>query len=230
MGYDNLKPALERIKMVSGFIAGHGQDIPTVFALEDSYFDTPQMKAAVERMKAESGMGRLIAEGYLTADYNLDELIKYPPGSLGHTYARLMQLHGFKAHFYPDREIKTDADYCIMRVRKTHDIHHAVTGFSMKPSGEAGVIGLTAYQYGYPAFVLIDLAGMALTFMQAQGFQSQFTDVGRGMKMGHECAPLLGIKWEEGWEKPLSRWREELKITPVTNGEASWYEMPGMWA
>ncbi len=230
MGYENLKPALERIKMVSGFIAAHGQDVPTVFALEDSYYDTPQMQAAVERMKAEPGMGRLISEGYLTPDYDLDELMKYPPGSLGHTYARLMALHGFKAHFYPDREIKTDADYCIMRVRKTHDIHHAVSGFSMKPSGEAGVIGVTAYQYGYPAFVLIDLAGMALTFMQAQGFAGQFTDVGRGMKMGHECKPLLGVKWEEGWEKPLSRWREELKITPVTNGEASWYEMSGMWA
>jgi ubiquinone biosynthesis protein Coq4 len=79
MGYENLKPALERIKMVSGFIAAHGQDVPTVFALEDSYYDTPQMQAAVERMKAEPGMGRLISEGYLTPDYDLDELMKYPP-------------------------------------------------------------------------------------------------------------------------------------------------------
>ena len=36
MGYENLTPALERIKMVSGFLASHGQETKTVFALEDS--------------------------------------------------------------------------------------------------------------------------------------------------------------------------------------------------
>jgi ubiquinone biosynthesis protein Coq4 len=230
MGYENLKPALERIRMVTGFLAAQGQDVKTVFALEDHYRDTPQMEAAVERMKADPAVGHLISEGYATPDYDLDELIKYPPGSLGHTYARLMGLHGFKSHFYPDRDIKSDADYCIMRVRKTHDLHHVVTGFSMQGAGEAGVIGVTAYQFGYPAFVLIDLAAMALTFHQAQGFHDAFTDVGRGMKMGHECKPLLGVKWEEGWEKPVPRWREELRVTPVTTGAASWYEMPGMWS
>jgi hypothetical protein len=125
MGYENLKPALERIQMVTGFLAAQGQDVKTVFALEDHYRDTPQMEAAVERMKADPAVGHLISEGYATPDYDLDELIKHPPGSLGHTYARLMGLHGFKSHFYPDRDIKSDADYCIMRVRKTHDLHHS---------------------------------------------------------------------------------------------------------
>jgi hypothetical protein len=32
MGYENLTPALERIKVVSGFIASKGQDTKTVFA------------------------------------------------------------------------------------------------------------------------------------------------------------------------------------------------------
>jgi hypothetical protein len=30
-----------------------------------------------------------------------------------------MRLNGYSAKFYPEREIKSDADYCIMRVRKT---------------------------------------------------------------------------------------------------------------
>jgi ubiquinone biosynthesis protein Coq4 len=144
MGYENLTPALERIKMVTGFLAAHGQDTKTVFALEDHYRDTPQMATAVERMKADPGVGRLISEGYMTPDYNLDELIKYPPGSLGHTYAKLMRLNGYESKFYPERNIKNDADYCIMRVRKTHDLHHVVTGFSQQGPGEAGVIGVTA--------------------------------------------------------------------------------------
>jgi ubiquinone biosynthesis protein Coq4 len=88
MGYENLTPALERIKMVAGFLAGHGQDTRTVFSLEDHYRDTPQMADAVERMKADPGVGRLIAQGYMTADYDLDELAKYPPGSLARTMPR----------------------------------------------------------------------------------------------------------------------------------------------
>src|SRR6516162_557800 len=97
MGYENLTPALERIKMVSGFLASHGQETKTVFALEDHYRDSAQMAEAVARMKSDPGVGRLISEGYTTPDYNLDELAKYPPGSLGHTYAKLMRLNGYES-------------------------------------------------------------------------------------------------------------------------------------
>jgi ubiquinone biosynthesis protein Coq4 len=48
------------------------------------------------------------------------------------------------------------------------------------------------------------------------------------MKMGHECKPLLAVKWEEGWEKPVSQWREELGIKPVTTGPQSWHSLPAM--
>ena len=228
MAYEALNPMLERIKTVAGFLAAPNPDVKTVFALEDSYADSPQMRACVERMKADPEMGALIAEGYTTADYDLDELIEYPVGSLGHTYAGLVRLHGYSAHFFPDREIRTDADYCIMRARKTHDLHHTVCGFALRGAGELGVIGVTAYQFGYPTYVLIDMAAMALAFHRAEGFHQALDDVGRGMKMGHACKPLAGVKWEEGWEKPLSVWREELAITPVTTGEASWYGAPGV--
>lgn len=63
MGYQNLMPALERIQMVTAFLAAGGQDTKTVFALEDHYRDRPQMAAAVERMRADPGFGRLISEG-----------------------------------------------------------------------------------------------------------------------------------------------------------------------
>ena len=66
MGYENLTPALASASTCAGFLAGQGQDTKTVFALEDHYRDTPQMAEAVERMKADPGVGRLISEGYLT--------------------------------------------------------------------------------------------------------------------------------------------------------------------
>jgi ubiquinone biosynthesis protein COQ4 len=189
MGYENLKPALQRIQMVSGFIAGRGQRTETVFEIEDSYRKTPQMQACLARMKADPEMARRIAEGYTTPDFDLDELAKYPPGSLARTYARLMQLQSYKPHFYPDLPLDDEENYIIMRMRKTHDLHHVVTGFGMNGPGEVGVIAVGAYQFGYPAYVLIDLAAMALTFQQGEGFQNAIDDVGRGLMMGHSCKP-----------------------------------------
>jgi ubiquinone biosynthesis protein Coq4 len=104
-----------------------------------------------------------------------------------------------------------------------------VTGFGQQGGGELGVIGVTAYQYGYPAFALIDLTAIALAFRQAQGFQRAIDLVGQGMRMGHECKPLMGIKWEEGFDKPVDRWRQELNIDPITAGQNSYYEsVPAM--
>lgn len=228
MAYEGLAPMLERVKMVTGFIATPNRDVATVFDLEDSYVGSPQMAACVERMKADPEMGKRIAEGYVTPDYDPDALIELPPDTLGHAYARLLKSFDYAAHFYRDRELRTDADYCIMRMRKTHDIHHAVTGFVPKGHGETGVIAVSAYQFGYPAYLLIDLAAMALSVHPGGAFQQTFDWIGVGMKMGHDCKPLAGIKWEEGWDKPLAVWRQELGITPVTSGDASWYETPGM--
>jgi ubiquinone biosynthesis protein Coq4 len=230
MAYEELTPMLERIKMVTGFIATPNRAVETVFDLEDSYLDSPQMTACVERMKADPEMGRRIAEGYTTPDYDPAELINLPRDTLGYAYAKLLKTFNYAAHFYRDRELKTDADYCIMRMRKTHDIHHAVTGFVPRGHGETGVIAVSAYQFGYPAYLLIDLAAMASSVRPGGPFQQTFDWIGVGMKLGRDCKPLAGVKWEEGWDKPLAVWREELGIKAVTAGDASWYEVPDMLA
>ena len=67
-----------------------------------------------------------------------------------------------------------------MRVRKTHDLHHIVTGFSMIGPGELGVIGITALQIGYPAFMTLDLGAFALSMMRVEGWCDQVRYVQRG--------------------------------------------------
>ena len=43
--------------------------------------------------------------------------------------------------------------------------------------------------------------------------------------MAERIPPLLGIRWEEGLDKPLDVWRKELNVEPVTRGQNSWYEV-----
>ena len=52
----------------------------------------------------------------------------------------------------------------------THDLHHIVTGFSMTGPGELGVIAITTLQYGYPAFMTLDLGAIALSMLRVDGW------------------------------------------------------------
>jgi len=89
-----------------------------------------------------------------------------------YTYAKVMKHLGYAAHFYGDRpSIAEETDYVTMRVRKTHDLHHIVTGFSMTGPGELGVIAITALQYGYPAFMALDLGAIALSMLRVAGWR-----------------------------------------------------------
>ncbi len=108
-------------------MGGTAGNVDTVFKLEESYRGSVAMKSCVERMKADPEMGARIAEGYVSPQYDLEALIAYPPGSLAHTYARLLQSQGLQPHFYPDLPLDDDESYVIMRMRKTHDLHHVVT-------------------------------------------------------------------------------------------------------
>jgi hypothetical protein len=55
MGNENLTPAPEPIKMMTGFLA---KSIPCA---QGRYRDTPQMAEAAVRTKANAGVGRLIS-------------------------------------------------------------------------------------------------------------------------------------------------------------------------
>src|SRR5215467_13051742 len=73
-------------------------------------------------------------------ELSLDELAAYPRDSLGYTFAKIMKHLGYAAHFYSDRpSIDEETDYVTMRVRKTHDLQHVVSGFSMIGPGALGL-------------------------------------------------------------------------------------------
>jgi ubiquinone biosynthesis protein COQ4 len=219
-------PAARAFEMTVEFALGQGKDTATVGRLEDHFRNRPAMKACIERMKAEPAMRKCIEERYLGPELDLDVLANYPRGSLGYTYARVMKCLGYSAHFYGDRpSIDEETDYVTMRVRKTHDFHHIVTGFSMIGPGELGVIAITALQYGYPAFMTIDLGAIALSMMRVEGWGQQIHSVRAGWDMADRVKPLMGVRWEDGLDKPLDVWRKELNVEPIRHGQNSWYEV-----
>jgi ubiquinone biosynthesis protein Coq4 len=236
MGYEHLTntlkaiaitaPAARAMQLTVEFALGEGKDTATVGRLEDHFRDRPAMKACVERMKADPLVRKCFDDRYMGPELDLDELVKYPRGSLGYTYAKVLKHLGFRAHFYADRpSLDEDTDYATMRVRKTHDFHHIVTGFSMIGPGELGVIAITALQYGYPTFMTLDLGAIALSMMRVEGWGQHVGWVRRGWEMAERIKPLMGVRWEEGLDKPVDVWRKELDIEPIRQGQNSWYEV-----
>ena len=180
------------------------------------------MLACVERMKADPAMRKCFDDRCIGPELDLDELVKYPRGSLGYTYAKVLKHVGFTAHFYAGRPSLHDhTDYATMRVRKTHDFHHIVTGFG---PGQLGVIAITALQYGYPAFMTLDLGAIALSMMRVEGWGQQVAYVRTGWDMAERIKPLGGVRWD-GLEKPADVRRQELGMEPIRHGQNSWYEV-----
>ncbi|MCJ8282033.1 MAG: Coq4 family protein [Rivularia sp. ALOHA_DT_140] len=212
-------------------VAGSPIDTNNVFDISDKLRDSTQMEECLDFMKQDSTISAMLAERYMGADFDLEKLSKMPEGSLGWTYAKVMKAINYEPKFYRLRPVESDADYVINRVRKTHDLHHILTGFSFDDFGENGVISVTVAQIAYPGFMLIDIISLMLSFFSGKdelGIDDEylFNIISAGIKMGRKAKPLFPVKWEEVFERPLEELREELNIQPVNSGKFSWYSNP----
>lgn len=99
-------------------------------------------------------------------------------------------------------------------------MHHVVSGFGTEPAGEAGVLSITAFQIGFPAYVLLTTAGQLGTFrLQAELFPLLSQAVAQGGAIARRAPCLAAVRWEEGWDKPLQQWRQELGIRDPADRE-----------
>ena len=100
-----------------------------------------------------------------------------------------------------------------MRLRKTHDLTHIITGFG-PTGGELGVLSIQAVQIGYPMCVMLQVASISLAFKRQPEKLSYLTQqAARGMGMALEIKPLIAQRWEDAWDKPVQQWRKELNLT-----------------
>lgn len=138
MGYMDLMSKAENVnllgKLVENFVVeGEHKGLDSVYDLEDGFHKTVWMNNSIEKLKENPDSARIIEERYMGPEYDLNKLSKLPKNTLGYTYAKIMTTLGLKPHFYRDRQsLDDESDYVTMRVRKTHDIHHALSGFDMQ--------------------------------------------------------------------------------------------------
>ncbi len=211
--FEELSRTVRNLHSVIGLLKSMGQNTDSVFDIEDNFRGSNQMNVCVDRVKAIPEARALMESRYLGPVIDLEALSQLSRGTLGHTYATVMKALDYDPNFFRQRDIKADEDWLTMRLRKTHDLVHLVTGLG-PTGGELGVLSIQAVQIGYPSSVMLQVVSIAMALKQKPERLPDLThQVARGMGMGIKMKPLIAQRWEDGWDKPLRQWREDLNIT-----------------
>ena len=181
--------------------------------LVDNFIDSEAMAVCLQRFKALPGGKEMVEQRYPPFQPDIPALGKLPEGTLGRAYAGMIRRLNYDADFFRPRDTSTEALWLTQRIASTHDLHHVIGGFNTETAGESGVLSITATQIGFPAYVLLNtLAGFRAFRFQPDEFEKISRAIAVGGRIGLEATPLVLQRWEEGWEKPLHQWREELGV------------------
>jgi len=199
------------------------------------------MKRCLRRLQQDPDAAALIQSRQLCGPYDVAAMKQLPKGSLGYTYATVMEALGYDIDFFPDpafyNNLETDGDYVNYRVYATHDLHHILSGYSLDNFGELGVISISVGQFSFPGFSFLNLVGLMLSFFDTDKADEDFNSIEeyansigynfdlmtQGMEMGIRAKPLFPMIWEERMAQNLEELRAELWIEPVREGPYSWY-------
>ncbi len=178
-------------------------------------YGSPLAALARQRLRQEPAIAALVAERYWGHWPQPQELLAMPAGSLGHAFGALLQQEGLDLIPRPEglEQLADDDRYLQLRARACHDLWHLITGFPTTLPGEVALNGFGARQLRQPGPVLL-LAADLLSRAHFGDTTPDLADaVSFGLRLGGVCQPVLAQRWEEGWERPLDAWREQLGIS-----------------
>lgn len=209
----NLK-LIQAARGVFGLIKDPGS-LESIFDIGEGLQESELMQGAIAHLLSMPEVAAIVKERYLGTTPNLEELLQLPPDSLGYAYASKMTTENFDPEFYRKVQITSDTSYVLLRVRQTHDIWHAVTGFDTDPAGEIGLQAFVLAQNHWPIAILILVGAMLNAVKKQEDLNGLMQLIHRGYQMGVNAKPFMAQKWEEQWERPLAEIRSELNVVPL---------------
>src|SRR5262249_51956467 len=131
-------------------------DTMEVFKFTDTLLDssTPADRQRFSEILLRDPRGRALFESnnpdYLRKPFDVDALMRLAPGSLGREYATFLKAREYQAEFFASNQVSDAGSYFSLRLRKTHDLYHVVTGFDTDVPGEIGLQGFYIGQMHLP--------------------------------------------------------------------------------
>ncbi len=209
--YD-LKRALPALRK----LIANPDDLPQVFTLIDALQGSALARFRAGFERTEGGRALLRDEPELApllADR--EALRRLPEGSLGRAYLAFVEAEGISAQGIIDASVagagesdESDPDRFIYdRLRDTHDLWHAVTGYQGDVLGELALLGFILAQNFQPGIFMI------LTAACLKGFAGDdWWLVADGYVRGKRAAWLPSVNWEVLLDQPLDDVRRQLKV------------------
>ncbi|HEX4516625.1 MAG TPA: Coq4 family protein [Polyangiaceae bacterium] len=221
MSHLQLQP--RRAFQAARILASDPDDLPQVFTIIES-LSADTLQRTTSRMKRSAAGQRLLATRpdivALLADRAA--LAKLPAGSLGRTYLAFVERENIspagiraaaKKGMTHDRELPAPLDFVHARMRDTHDLWHAVTGYSGDVLGEASLLAFIFSQTWNPGIAFI--LGIAMT----KTIRSKIGDgpaarrmILDGFRRGQKAAWLPAQEWESMLALPIEEVRLRLNV------------------
>lgn len=152
--------------------------------------------------------------GYRAARYDLEELAKLPPHTLGGAYARHMKASRLQIDYYQEKQPGTRMQFLRQRMRQTHDIWHVLTGYGTDEFEEVGIQGFYAGQYMSNMAAIIAAGAFLKSIFRVRFFELQkhVDAFCEGYCAGKRADNLLAVKWEELWGESVESLRRRYRI------------------
>jgi ubiquinone biosynthesis protein Coq4 len=178
---------------------------------------TKLQKECIERILATPKVQELLVNRPSPLWPDLEQMAAMPKRSLGWCVHRRLEKLGIC--FLVDQsqipESQTDEEFAGTRAFRLHDIHHTILGLPITVAGEAAA---TAF-YASTGSVPTDIGTLSSWMLRGAYEPSErrliWDAIGFGIAVGQKVPELFSPRWEEGWERPITDWQDELGISEL---------------
>ena len=179
--------------------------------------ETKLQKDVLERALANPKVQDLLANRPSQTWPSLEQMAAMPKGSLGWCVHRRLEKLGIS--FFVDQsqiaESQTDEEFVATRGARLHEIHHTILGLPISVAGEAAATAFYASTASMP-FQIGVLTSWMLRGAYAPDERRLIWDgIGFGIAVGQKVPELFTPRWEEGWERPITDWQDELGLSEL---------------
>jgi ubiquinone biosynthesis protein COQ4 len=191
-------------------------DLPQVFTLIESMSGTAPHRLLLRLRRTERG-ARLLRDQPDIVPTLADRaaLRALPDGSLGRAYLAFVESEGISPQGIRDASTVGEAEgqippafqYMHSRMRDTHDLWHAATGYKGDVLGELSLLAFTVAQNWNTAVLMIILAALFKGLNR-----NETSTILDGYRRGRAAAWLPDQEWEALLPLPLGEVRERLKL------------------
>jgi ubiquinone biosynthesis protein Coq4 len=185
-------------------------------------------QAYLASFRSDPEQRRFFEQRWFAPDYDYRALGDLPAGTLGRVYHDHVVGQGLDPSLltkgYPAQQRAAELSnqlegmpeeyrYSTLRGFQMHDILHALTGYSTSPLDELALqaFGLAQGRGPYAAFWM-SVATTRIAFLNPQFIVPVMDAITRGWEHGRRARTLAFEHWEERFEEPVVKLREEFRI------------------